>query len=184
MTNYDDKMNNEADDDITEGNFITELPRDKVIHKNDIYEFNQFFHFLYSLYKSSEIKEYSFIIIDSLSLIANKFSFDKEDDLFKEFNNLVISLVNKYNIGFIFTSSSYKIKDKILYDFSNTQGDKTHQLKETESNLNLNIILLQDYTLYFMTGNYSFTINGLKNRKNMVRVKKEKGYLIDKLFEL
>jgi len=182
-TNYNETIDNGAHD-ITDRNFTGELLRDKVIHKNDIYEFNQLFIFLYSLYRSSEIKEYSFIIIDSLSLIANKFNLNKEDELFKEFNNIVISLVNKYNVGFIFTSTSFKIKNKIFYDFSNTQGEKTYQLKETESNLNPNIILLQDYTLYFMTGNYNFTINGFKTRKNMLRVKKEKGYPIDKLIEL
>jgi hypothetical protein len=176
-------MNFEASD-ITEKKFTTELPKDKIIHKDDIYDFHQFFSFLYSLYKSSEIKEYSFIIVDSLSLLANKFNLSKDDELIKEFNNLTISLVNKYNVGFIFTSTSYKLRDKTFYDFLNTQSEKTFQLKETESNLNSNIILLQDYTLYFMSGNYSFTINGFKNRKIMVKVKKEKGHPIDKLIEL
>ena len=44
-SSYND-MNFEASDN-TERKFTTELPKDKIIHRDDIYDFNQLFSFLY-----------------------------------------------------------------------------------------------------------------------------------------
>lgn len=153
-------------------------------HIDHIFDFMELYHYLYSLYTKSQLHEVAFIFIDSLSLIANKLNLSKDDELIKEFNNLILSIVEKYTIGIIYTSSSYKTRDKVLYDFSKTEENKTLLFKETESNLHSNVIFLPDYSLFFMSQNYSYTLNAFKNRKYYVKIKKEKGHPVDQLFEL
>ena len=150
-------------------------------HIENILDLKDLLNYFQELHRKAEIGSYSFIIIDSLSLIANKSS-NKDDEIVKEFNNLILSVVSKFNVGFIYTSTC-RLKDKILYDFKDL-NIKTPLSKEMESNLLGNLIFLHDYTLYFVGGSYSFNLNGIKNRKYFIKIKKEKGHPIDILVEL
>ena len=102
--------------------------------------------------------------------------------MIKEFNNLVLSIVAKFNVGVIYTSTC-RLKDKVMYDFVDL-NIKTPLAKEMESNLHNNLIMLPDYTLFFIGGSYSFSLNGFKNRKYFIRIKQEKYHAIDILVEL
>jgi archaellum biogenesis ATPase FlaH len=88
--------------------------KSKIDHIDNIFDFKDLLIYLQDLYTKEELKSYSFIIIDSLSLIANKFT-NRDDDIVKEFNNLILSVVSKFNVGFIYTSTC-RLKDKILYE--------------------------------------------------------------------
>lgn len=151
-----------------------------IIHK-EVVELGEIISFLNETIQLNQMKDIKFIVIDSLTIIASKLVLTKKENEIKtEFDKIIQFIVNKYGIGVLFTTNPYKSKVRRIIHFTTF---KEEQLRESESNLANNIILPVDYSLLFYVPHFSFRCHQTKNRKFMIKIKKEKYHSIDEVIE-
>jgi hypothetical protein len=148
----------------------------KLTHITHITEFKE----LYLYLKSIQDDGYTYIFIDPLSFVLNRM-LEKDDELIKEFNSLIIKLVKRYNIGLIYTTNVFKIKEKLLYDFT---ANINYFTKELDLPFPTNSMLMKDFTFTFYPMPFSYNKNGLRSRKIYLKIKKEKGVSEDIFIEI
>jgi archaellum biogenesis ATPase FlaH len=148
----------------------------------EIYNFKELIKSLNDLL--TKPNEYAFIIIDSLSMIANKFYFDRKKDLDiqAEFSQIINTLAYRFKIGIIYTTNSMKTKEKEIFNFP-IPGTSII-CKEYFQSLSHNIHMRVDYTLTFYLPYCNTKISSLKNMKYYLKIKGERQVSKETLIEL
>jgi len=128
--------------------------------------------------------EIRYIVIDSLSIVANRITLNKNKDneYINEMNTLIHKYVSEFNVGFIYISCCSRLKDKINYDMINP--GKYLISKENQSNHIPNLIPTKDYILTFSSNIWSFNEEGMKNRKYYVKIQRSNNSCNDQFIML
>lgn len=139
-------------------------------------EYKEFFFLkdLFSYLSTFVYKNYCYIIIDSLQILAPRW-IDSDETFNKHFGNLILNLRDK-GIGIIYTNFSKKNSQIELYNFNNDK--ERFLLKNFESELQDNVIYIKDYVLNFHMKNYNY-LNNPENKIFYLRLQDEKKKIIE-----